>query len=211
MVDKYAFESKSSPLLRKILALLAELNKSRQGVVFYNHIKQTLEDWEATQTKTVETYAGLINLLLDTFASQLPPDSVALTHLKLVQTCLTPPLSEAELKLLNTSVEQAADILKHSSHIDADELNATLMPLLKRVADPGEPDHYPQPTPKEAKKGKEYYEQEEETYPESSPEELTDLKGDSTKMREVLGWEPDYTFETMIDEMIEHWVSELKK
>lgn len=36
------------------------------------------------------------------------------------------------------------------------------------------------------------------------PEELKDLKGDSTKLR-ALGWEPDYTFETMIDEMIEYW------
>ncbi len=37
------------------------------------------------------------------------------------------------------------------------------------------------------------------------PEELRDLKGDSTKLRK-LGWKPDYTFETMIDEMIEYWV-----
>ena len=37
------------------------------------------------------------------------------------------------------------------------------------------------------------------------PEELEDLKGDSIKLR-TLGWEPDYTFETMIDEMIEYWV-----
>tara|TARA_R110000822_G_scaffold183298_1_gene322723 strand:- start:400 stop:915 length:516 start_codon:yes stop_codon:yes gene_type:complete len=37
------------------------------------------------------------------------------------------------------------------------------------------------------------------------PEELTDLKGDSTKLREDLGWEPKYTFETMLDEMIEYW------
>ena len=36
------------------------------------------------------------------------------------------------------------------------------------------------------------------------PEELRDLKGDSTKLRK-LGWKPDYTFETMIDEMIEYW------
>jgi len=171
MVDKFALESKSSPLLKKILALLAELNKSRQGVVFYNHIKQTLEDWEATHTKTVETYAGLINLLLETFASQLPPDSVALAHLKLVQTCLTPPLSEAELNLLNASVEQAADILKHSSHIDADELNDTLMPLLQRVANAEDTSPYPQPTPKEAKKAKENYEQQEQAYPESSLKE----------------------------------------
>ena len=37
------------------------------------------------------------------------------------------------------------------------------------------------------------------------PEELKYLKGDSTKVRDVLGWEPKYTFESMIDEMIEHW------
>ena len=37
------------------------------------------------------------------------------------------------------------------------------------------------------------------------PEELRDLKGDSTKLRK-LGWKPDYTFETMIDEMIDYWM-----
>ena len=39
------------------------------------------------------------------------------------------------------------------------------------------------------------------------PEELKDLKGDSTKLRK-LGWKPDYTFETMIDEMIEYWMND---
>jgi GDPmannose 4,6-dehydratase len=41
------------------------------------------------------------------------------------------------------------------------------------------------------------------------PEELEDLKGDSTKLRTATGWEPKYTFETMIDEMIEYWVKKL--
>jgi GDPmannose 4,6-dehydratase len=35
------------------------------------------------------------------------------------------------------------------------------------------------------------------------PTELTDLKGDSSKLKETLGWEPEYTFEEMIEEMIE--------
>jgi len=35
------------------------------------------------------------------------------------------------------------------------------------------------------------------------PEELEDLKGDSTKLREKLGWKPKYSFETMIKEMID--------
>lgn len=38
------------------------------------------------------------------------------------------------------------------------------------------------------------------------PEELHDLKGDSTKLRNVTGWTPKYTFESMIDEMIDYWL-----
>ena len=37
------------------------------------------------------------------------------------------------------------------------------------------------------------------------PEELKYLKGDSSKAREALGWSPEYTFESMLDEMIEEW------
>ena len=42
------------------------------------------------------------------------------------------------------------------------------------------------------------------------PEELSYLKGDSTKIRTMLGWIPEYTFETMLDEMIEHWLDFFK-
>lgn len=34
------------------------------------------------------------------------------------------------------------------------------------------------------------------------PTELTDLKGDCTKLKTILGWSPNYTFESMIDEMV---------
>lgn len=38
------------------------------------------------------------------------------------------------------------------------------------------------------------------------PEELPYLKGDATKIREELGWVPEYTFETLMDDMINHWI-----
>jgi len=41
------------------------------------------------------------------------------------------------------------------------------------------------------------------------PEELKYLKGDTLKSREVLGWVPEYTFETMLEEMIERWEKEI--
>ena len=36
-------------------------------------------------------------------------------------------------------------------------------------------------------------------------EELNNLKGDNKKLSMVTGWNPTYTFETMLDEMIEYW------
>ena len=37
------------------------------------------------------------------------------------------------------------------------------------------------------------------------PEELHNLKGDSTKLKQATGWSQEYTFESMLDEMIEYW------
>ena len=42
------------------------------------------------------------------------------------------------------------------------------------------------------------------------PEELENLKGDSTKLREELLWQPEYTYESMLDEMIEYWLKHFK-
>ena len=41
------------------------------------------------------------------------------------------------------------------------------------------------------------------------PEELRYLKGDPSKAKDVLGWKPNYTFDSMLDEMIERWENEL--
>ncbi len=37
------------------------------------------------------------------------------------------------------------------------------------------------------------------------PEETRNLRGDSSKIRSILGWKPEYTFETLMDEMIDHY------
>ena len=42
------------------------------------------------------------------------------------------------------------------------------------------------------------------------PEELHNLKGDSSKLVETTNWQHEYTFETMLDEMIEYWVNYYK-
>lgn len=41
------------------------------------------------------------------------------------------------------------------------------------------------------------------------PEELKYLKGDPSRARDILGWQPEYTFDSMLDEMIIRWEREL--
>jgi GDPmannose 4,6-dehydratase len=42
------------------------------------------------------------------------------------------------------------------------------------------------------------------------PEELPYLKGDSSRIR-ALGWIPEYTFESMMDEMIDYWTGQISR
>ncbi len=41
------------------------------------------------------------------------------------------------------------------------------------------------------------------------PQELKYLRGDSTRIKTELGWTPTYTFNTLLDEMIQHWYKQL--
>ena len=43
------------------------------------------------------------------------------------------------------------------------------------------------------------------------PEELPYLKGDSSKIRSILGWKPVITFEEMIIEMVKFWYDTLSQ
>ena len=42
------------------------------------------------------------------------------------------------------------------------------------------------------------------------PEELPYLRGDSTRIKTELGWQPEYTFYQLMDEMIDHWMNVYK-
>jgi len=43
------------------------------------------------------------------------------------------------------------------------------------------------------------------------PEELHDLKGDCSKLVKATGWKHEYTFESMLDEMIDYWLDYYQK
>ena len=43
------------------------------------------------------------------------------------------------------------------------------------------------------------------------PEELIDLKGDCSKLKNATGWDPKYDFNSMLDEMIDYWFQFFEK
>jgi GDPmannose 4,6-dehydratase len=43
------------------------------------------------------------------------------------------------------------------------------------------------------------------------PDDRFESKGDSSKLRQAVGWEPEYSFETMLDEMTGYWMDEVER
>ena len=41
------------------------------------------------------------------------------------------------------------------------------------------------------------------------PQELEYLCGDPTKAKEALGWQAEFDFDSIVDDIVEHWLSEL--
>lgn len=54
---------------------------------------------------------------------------------------------------------------------------------------------------------KKYVKQDEKFY---RPEELHNLKGDCSKLKQITNWQPKYTFETMLVEMVDYWIEKYK-
>ena len=42
------------------------------------------------------------------------------------------------------------------------------------------------------------------------PEELKYLRGDCSKLKQIFNWEPEYSFEMLMDDMINFWMNEIK-
>jgi GDPmannose 4,6-dehydratase len=42
------------------------------------------------------------------------------------------------------------------------------------------------------------------------PQELNYLRGDPSSSRDILGWIPEYTFETLLDDMIDTWMDKVQ-
>ena len=125
-----------SPVLDKVLLLLADLKRSPSGAIIHGHIEQMLSEMEGEHRKTEEAYASFLDMLMEACISLIPADSPLHTHLRLVQLRLTPPLSVSELGVLNRSVEAVADELVQSNGFRGHDLAPALSHVIERFGGP---------------------------------------------------------------------------
>ncbi len=130
-------QSRSSPVLDKVYALLGDLRSTTAGRIIHGHIEQMLGEMVADHNKTEEAYASFLNMLLEACLSQIPADNPLHTHLRLVQMRLMPPLSVSELGALNRCMEGISDQMVDAKLLHGRRFAKALMPVLTRFGAEG--------------------------------------------------------------------------
>ena len=114
----------------KILRLLDSLKRSEGGASIYNYIEQVIRDTETKCHQVEHAYAGVLTLLLDTLAQQLPDGSSLQVQLKLLELRLLPPLSPADLRNLQDFLNLHSDEFARGAQQVDDVIEHALSPLL---------------------------------------------------------------------------------
>ncbi|NOX75129.1 MAG: diguanylate cyclase [Gammaproteobacteria bacterium] len=121
-----------SPVLLKVLTLLADLKSTPSGAIIHGHIDQMLSALVADHQRTEEAYASFLDMLMEACVAQTPAGSSLHTHMRLMQLRLAPPLSVPDLGMLSRSVEAMADELGQSGSFRGADLAPMLTPLIER-------------------------------------------------------------------------------
>lgn len=118
-------------VVRKILRLLEPLKRSESGAGIFTYIEETLCDIDSSYREAEELYAGLLTLLLDTVARQLPAGSPLHIQIKLLEVRLTPPFTSIDLAELRTFLESHADDIARGVQASDGILEEAFAPLLQ--------------------------------------------------------------------------------
>ena len=120
-----------SSVTKKILRLLEPLKRSESGASIFAYIEQTLCSAETHSQEIEQTYAGLLRLLLDTLARQLPNGSALHVQLKLLEVRLSPPFTTTDLAELKSFLDAHVDDIARGIRECDDVIELSLAPLLE--------------------------------------------------------------------------------
>ena len=107
--DKFLSGNHRSATLGKVLRLLEELKKNPTGKVIYEHVEHMLEDYEDDRNTIENAYAGLLNILLESYAKNAASDPNLLAQVRSTQLRLNPPLSLSACFVLQGFLKQLAE------------------------------------------------------------------------------------------------------
>ena len=115
--------------LKKIMRLLDSYAKTPAGEVVYGHIEQMLHAFESEEDDKQQLLCSMMRMVLDAFSTHLDPDSGLFTHIRTLQTRLTPPLNLTELNALNEYMEFTADEITRFSMGSSAAMTEAMKPL----------------------------------------------------------------------------------
>jgi len=116
--------------VRKLLRLLGALRDSPAGMAIYQQVESMLDDIVSSHLKAEMAYSGFVNVLLESFITQLSPGSSPYLQVKLLQARLQPPLTSTELASLEQFVGQCGEEISGSEDQDTSVMLEAVSPLL---------------------------------------------------------------------------------
>ena len=116
--------------MQKVLCLLGALRHSDAGRMIYDQVERQLHDIVDSQHIIESTYASLVHHLLDAQSLSLQDDEPKQVQVRLLQACLQPPITQADLKSLQAYVDQHSGDIESALQLDSVLFQEAIGPLL---------------------------------------------------------------------------------
>ena len=120
-----------SPVLRRILSLLDELNTSTTGSVLFKQIERILKEGEAEHVKRESVLLTIVQNFLTAYLKHLNPGSSLHLQVKLIQKQLQEPISSIEIQSLRKFIDMYLLHMARMEVLDEHIIRDALLPLLE--------------------------------------------------------------------------------
>lgn len=120
-----------SPVVRRVLSLLDELNTSTTGSVLFKQVERILKEGEDEHTKRENVLLIIVQNFLTTYLKHLSPGSALHLQVKLIQKQLQEPISSIEIHSLRKFIDMYLLHMARMEVLDEQIIRDALLPLLE--------------------------------------------------------------------------------
>lgn len=120
-----------TPVARRVLSLLDELNTTRTGTVLFKQIERILQENEVEHTQRENVLLVIVQNFLDTYIKHLEPGSSLHLQVKLIQKQLKEPVNSTEIQSLRKFIDMYLLHMSRMDLLDTNIIRKALCPLLE--------------------------------------------------------------------------------